>query len=96
MARLKIGLANAENNTDQIVLEIHGSNDWVKELLPCVHGLLDSIAEHAPFDLENAGTVAYELRNALEAAEQGESYAGTVVATEITITQLESQLITEG
>lgn len=83
MAKFTLGLANADNEDDVIVLKIAGSDDWVKELIPCIHGFIESIRANAPFDLTNEAEVEEELRAAFAATEKGETYTSKVIHTAI-------------
>lgn len=85
MARLALLVANSDDANDQVLIEINGSNDWVKEMSTAIHCFFDAVEQHVPFEIENAEQAQGELRDAFAMAEDGNSFAGEIVTTTITV-----------
>lgn len=85
MARLALLVSNSDDANDQVLIEINGSNDWVKEMSTAIHGFFEAVERHVPFEIENAEQAQEELRKAFDMAQDGDSFAGEIVTTAITI-----------
>jgi hypothetical protein len=85
MAHLRLMIANADNATETVLIEIQGSNDWVKEVSTGIHGFFDSVERHMPFEFAEKEIAEYELREAFAMAVAGNAYLGKIVSTSIDV-----------
>jgi hypothetical protein len=91
MAHLRLLVANADNATETVLIEINGGNDWVKEVSTGIHGFFDAMKRHVPFEFTEMDIAEYELREAFAMAAAGDSYAGKIVTTSIDLERGEAR-----
>jgi len=77
-ARFKLVLKQ-ENTNDEATIEINGSDEWLKKILPLIGLTIAGVAKQYGFDRQNATLVDHELRRAHEALNHGRNFAGQFV-----------------